>query len=230
MSKAFAAVLATGVAALTLLAAAPAQAAPSQQDTAFLQAAHQSNLAEIAGGGLAQQKGQSQQVKDLGARFVADHTTLDNSLKQVAQALGVSLPDAPNADQQALAARYQAASGADFDALFISTQMDAHMAAMRNGQTELAQGSDPQAKQVAQTAAPVISAHHDQLTAAARALGLPTRVDSGSGGEAATNRSTTLPVGLVLIGLALVVGALVYLRRPHAAPARPIRLGAAERK
>jgi putative membrane protein len=208
-----AAALATGVVALLLLSAAPAQAAPSQQDTAFLQAAHQSNLAEIAGGNLAQQKGQSQQVKDLGARFVADHTRLDESLRQTAQALGVTLPEAPNPEQQAIAARYQAASGAEFDALFISTQMDAHMKAMRLGQTEIAQGSDPQAKQVAQASAPVIAAHHDQLNSAARALGLPTRIDSGSGGEAATNRSGLLSQGLIVLGLALFAGGLVYLRR-----------------
>jgi putative membrane protein len=208
-------VVAVGAAALLLINVTPAQAAPSPQDTAFLQAAHQSNLAEIAGGTLAQQKGQSQQVKDLGARFVTDHTTLDNSLKQVAQALGVTLPDAPNADQQALAARYQATNGTAFDTLFISTQMDAHMAAMANGKTELAQGSDPQAKQVAQTAAPVIAGHHDQLTAAARALGVPTGVDSGSGGAAATNRSALVPGSLIVLGLALIIAAVVYRRRPR---------------
>jgi putative membrane protein len=205
--------VAAGVAALATLPAGPAQAAPSPQDTAFLQAAHQSNLAEITGGTLAQQKGQSQQVKDLGARFVADHTQLDESLRQTATTLGVTLPDRPNPAQQAVAARYQAASGAEFDALFISTQMDAHMEAMRNGRTELARGSDPQAKQVAQASAPVIAAHHDQLNAAARALGLPTRIDSGSGGEAAPRRPALLSSGLIVLGLALFVSGLVYVRR-----------------
>lgn len=216
MNRIRAALTSAGVGALLVLApVTPAQAAPSQQDVAFLQAAHQSNLAEIAGGTIAQQKGQSQQVKDLGARFVTDHTNLDNSVKQVAQALGVTLPDAPNADQQAVAARYQQTNGTAFDTLFISTQMDAHMAAMRNGQNEVARGSDPQAKQVAQSAAPVIAGHHDALNAAARALGVPTRVDSGTGGEAATNRSALLPGFLIVLGLALATGAVVYRRRPR---------------
>jgi putative membrane protein len=118
MMRIRAAAVAVGIAVLLSITVTPAQAAPSQQDTAFLQAAHQSNLAEIAGGTLAQQKGQSQQVKDLGARFVTDHTNLDNSLKQAAQALGVTLPDAPDADQQAVAARYQATSGTAFDTLW----------------------------------------------------------------------------------------------------------------
>jgi putative membrane protein len=203
-------------AALLVVPATPATAAPSEQDTRFLRAAHQSNLAEIDGGRLAQQKGQSQQVKDLGARFVADHTQLDTALRQVAQTLGVSLPEAPNPAQQALAARYQAASGEQFDALFIATQMDAHMAAMRLGQTELAQGSDPQAKRVAQDSAPVIRSHHDALNAAARALGVPTRVDTGTGGEAAPRRSTTLALLLLGVGALLVAGAVVALRPARA--------------
>jgi putative membrane protein len=216
-AKVRAAFVAAGVAALVAVPAAPAQAAPSQQDTAFLQAAHQSNLAEIAGGTLAQQKGQSQQVKDLGARFVADHTRLDESLRQTATALGVTLPDAPNPAQQAVAARYQATSGTEFDALFISTQMDAHMEAMRNGQTELREGSDAQAKQVAQAAAPVIAGHHDQLNTAARALGLPTRIDSGTGGEAAPTRPALVSQFLIVVGMALFAGGLVYMRRQRVA-------------
>src|SRR5690349_24279135 len=98
------------VAGLLLVPATAAQAAPSDQDAAYLKAAHQSNLAEISGGKLAQQKGQSQQVKDLGARFVADHTKLDAAVQQTASQLGVDLPAAPNEKQQALAAKYQQTS------------------------------------------------------------------------------------------------------------------------
>jgi putative membrane protein len=183
-----------------MLGATAAQAAPSTQDTSFLKAAHQSNLAEIATGQLAQQKGVSQQVKDLGARFVADHTQLDQSLRQTATALGVSLPGSPNATQQALAARLQAASGTTFDQLFVSGQMTAHMAAMRLGETELASGSDAQAKQVATASAPVIKSHHDALNAAAQALGVPTNVNTGSGGRAAPRRPYGIAIALLAFG------------------------------
>lgn len=206
---------AVGAAALFLAPAAPAVAAPSEQDTTFLRAAHQANLAEIATGTIAQQKGQSQQVKDLGARFVADHTALDQALQGVATALGVSLPNAPNAEQRAIAARYQATNGQAFDALFISTQMETHMKSMRLGQTELARGSDPQAKKVAQDSAPVIKSHHDSVTAAARALGLPTDIDTGSGGEAAPRSLGTAGMLLIGVGLMVVAGAAFRIRRPR---------------
>jgi putative membrane protein len=205
-----------GVAGLLLLQPTGAQAAPSGQDAAYLRAAHQSNLAEIAGGKVAQQKGVSPQVKDLGARFVADHTKLDAAVRETAEALGVELPSAPNEKQRAVADRYEATSGEAFDALFVSTQMEAHMAAMALGRTELARGSDAQAKKTAQDAAPVIASHHDALEAAARDLGVPDTIGTGTGGLAAGDTFTAPVIGLLGGGLVLIAGAAVLLlrRRP----------------
>jgi putative membrane protein len=193
-----------------------ASAAPSAQDTTYLRAAHQSNLAEIAGGTIARQKAESQQVKDLGARFVADHTKLDSALKQTASALGVTLPSAPNAEQRALAARYDAASAEQFDALFIATQMDAHMKAMRLGETEIADGSDARAKKAAQSAAPVVASHHSALEAAARDLGVPDTINTGTGGQAAADTTGPLAITLIVTGLLLTAGALLLFRRRRA--------------
>ncbi|MGK5684097.1 DUF4142 domain-containing protein [Actinoplanes sp. URMC 104] len=201
------------VSGLLLVPATAAQAAPSDQDAAYLKAAHQSNLTEIAGGKLAQQKAASQAVKDLGARFVADHTKLDASLRQTASDLGVDLPSEPNAEQKALAARYQAASGEDFDALFVPTQMDAHMKAMQLGQTELSRGSDANAKKVARSAAPVVAAHHDLIRAAAREIGVPTGVNSGTGGTADNGGLSTTAISLVALGALLVGAAAMFLLR-----------------
>ncbi|WP_249999043.1 DUF4142 domain-containing protein [Actinoplanes sp. M2I2] len=205
--------LALGLAGMFLVPATAAQAAPSDQDAAYLRAAHQSNLAEIAGGKLAQQKGASEEVKDLGARFVADHTKLDAAVRQTASQLDVDLPSAPNEKQQALAARYQATSGDDFDALFVSTQMDAHMAAMANGQREIARGNDAAAKKNARDAAPVIASHHELLDNAARELGVPASIGTGTGGQAADRTFTTPVVALLSLGVLLMVAAAVLLRR-----------------
>ena len=202
------------VSGLLLAPGSAAFAAPSGQDSTFLKAAHQSNLAEIAGGKIAQEKGQSQQVKDLGERFVADHTKLDQTLRQTASDLEVDLPGAPNAQQQALAKRYQAASGDDFDALFVTTQMDAHMAAMRLGRTEIADGSDAAAKKIAQDSAPVIASHHEALDAAGADLGVPQSVNSGTGGAADNGGLSTVAIGFVVLGLLLMGAAgLLFFRR-----------------
>jgi putative membrane protein len=161
-------------------AAAPAESATasgssvvSTQDSQYLRQAHQTNLAEISAGNLAQQKGNSQTVKNLGAKFVTDHTRLDQELKSVAQTLGVSLPQAPNANQQAVASRLKATSGSSFDTLFVTTQLTGHTQAMQAGQTEIANGSNPRAIMVARDSAPVIASHHEALESAARTLNIP---------------------------------------------------------
>jgi putative membrane protein len=199
---------ATVVVAILVASAGPAvAAAPSEQDTTFLRAAHQSNLAEIQTGRQAQQKATSQLVKDAGARFVADHTRLDEALQRVATALNVELPEAPNEEQRAAAARLTSASSEEYDALWLSIQMTQHMKAMANGQKEIADGSDPTVKKAAQDAAPVIASHHDLLEAAGRELGVPDSVDTGTGGLFDTSRSRTPALLLAGLGVLLLVGA-----------------------
>jgi putative membrane protein len=145
----------------------------SAQDTTYLQQAHQTNLAEIAAGNMAQQKSNNQTVKNLGVKFVNDHTKLDQALKSVAQSLGVSLPQAPNAQQQAVAKQLKAASGSQFNNLFVNSQLAGHTQAMQAGQTEIANGSNPQVIKLARDSAPVIASHHQALEAAANTLGIP---------------------------------------------------------
>jgi putative membrane protein len=157
----------------TLSASATTSASVSAQDALYLRQAHQTNLAEIAAGKLAQQKGNSQTVKNLGTKFVTDHTILDQALKPVAQTLGVSLPQALNAHQQAVVSRLKAASGPQFDTLFVTTQLGGHAQAMQAGQTEITSGTNPQVVKLARQAAPVIASHHRALEAAAKTLGIP---------------------------------------------------------
>ena len=110
----------------TLLAATPASAAPSGQDTTWMKAAHQSNLAEIAAGTAAQQSATTDDVRKLGAMWIQMHTELDTSLKTAAQQSGVDLPDAPTADQQSQLAAVKEKSGQDFDTAWIAEEVGGH--------------------------------------------------------------------------------------------------------
>lgn len=148
-------------------------AALSAQDRQFLQSIHQVNLAEITTGNLARQKGANQEVKDLGARLVTDHTQLDQKVQSVASSASLTLPDKVTSEQQAVVNQLQNVSGADFDAQWVTAQLTAHSRAMQLVQAELTQGSDPAAKQLAQQAAPVLQAHHNALVAVAQSLGVP---------------------------------------------------------
>ncbi|BCJ67668.1 DUF4142 domain-containing protein [Polymorphospora rubra] len=159
-------------AAVEAPAAPPIAAQPSQQDTQFLQTIHQVNLAEVAMGNLAQQNAGNQQVKDAGARFSADHTQLDKQVQQVASNLNVSLPNQPTAEQQATMTQLQGLTGNEFDSAWVTAELNGHMQAMQAVDTEIAQGSDPQVVQLAQTAQPVIQAHIDLLVSLAQGLGI----------------------------------------------------------
>lgn len=179
------------IAGLVVLGLAPAAAAqgaaqPSAQDTQFLQTIHQVNLTEIADGNMAQQKATDQQVKDLAARFVTDHTQLDQAVQSAASQAGVTLPGAPTPDQQAVLDHLQSLSGRDFDTQWVSAELTMHTQAQQAAETEVAQGTDNAVKQVAQTALPVLQAHIDALTALAQTLGIPVTGGTGSASPSGT--------------------------------------------
>ncbi|MCX4470924.1 DUF4142 domain-containing protein [Micromonospora sp. NBC_01655] len=171
--------------------AAQAAAQPSTQDTQYLQALHQVNLTEIETGNLAQQKGQNQQVKDLGAQFVTDHTQLDQTVQSTAQQLNVQLPNAPNADQQQVVDRLKNLSGAEFDKAWVTAELAGHVQAIQATQTEISQGSEQSVVQLAQNALPVLQAHYDALVALAQTLGVPVPQTSASGTPSPGGSATT---------------------------------------
>jgi putative membrane protein len=201
-----------------VLSAAPALAAPSEQDVSWMQAAHQSNLAEIAAGNAAQQQATTQEVKELGAMFVQMHTELDTALTEAAQQLGVQLPGTPTPEQQQQLAAVQANQGMAFDTAWIAQQIGSHVTTLSLTQAELRNGSDQTVLQLARTSTPVVEQHLSQLRTVAQKYGVPTSVPGGTGGQVADDRSA-LGWGLAGVGgLAVVAGAVGLVRR-HATAA-----------
>jgi putative membrane protein len=161
-----------GMTGLLLLPAAGAQAArPSDQDVAFLRAAHQVNLAEIAAGRIAFQKTTDPEVKKLAGKFMHDHIFMDADLTGIARELHVMLPDTPTAEQQALAKRYQAAGADTFDEYYISTQLAAHREAHQLAAAQAENGAIESVKGLAAKALPIIAHHQEELRAEAEAEG-----------------------------------------------------------
>lgn len=177
----------------------------SGQDRMYLQMAHQSNLAEITDGKLAQAKGQSEEVKSLGAMMVADHTKLDAALSKVAAAKKVTLPKAPNAEQRSMHAKLTKAAAGEFDAMYVAGQLAGHSKAKALGTKELSAGTDAAVKGNARSAAPVIERHHEEFMAQADQMGLPGSVDAGISGAAAPQHSG-LAAGLIAVGVLLLAG------------------------
>ncbi|KWV29783.1 DUF4142 domain-containing protein [Micromonospora rifamycinica] len=183
------------VVGLAPAAAAEAAAQPSAQDTQYLQAVHQVNLAEIVTGNLAQKKGQNEQVKQLGQQFVTDHTQLDQTVQSTAQQLNVSLPSAPTADQQKVIDKLNGLNGAAFDKAWVTAELAGHVQAIQATQTEISQGSEQSVVQLAQDALPVLQAHYDALVALAQELGIPVPQTSASGTASPNGSGTPAPGG-----------------------------------
>ena len=201
-----------------VLTAAPALAAPSQQDVTWMQAAHQSNLSEIAAGNAAQQAATTPEVKQLGQMFVQMHTELDTALTQAAQQLGVQLPAEPSAEQKAQLAAVQQNTGRAFDTAWIAQQIGSHTTTLAATQRELRNGSDQAVLAQARAATPVVEQHLVELRRVAAQYGVPTSVPGGSGGQAADGGTGALGWGLTGLGaVALAAGSVGLVRRRQTA-------------
>ncbi len=162
-----------GFAALLVLPGSAAVAArPASPEAEFLIAAHQGNLAQIKAGKLAARKSESPVVRRLGKRFANYHKKLDSQVRAVSKRLDVNLPDEPNSEQTQLAEQYRAASPADFDALFVTTQIANYERAAKLAGIVLAVSTDPAVRRIVEGATPVIEENRGALTAARDQLGL----------------------------------------------------------
>ena len=92
--------------------------APTGQDfseRAFVSKALEGGETEVQLGQLAQEKSQSNDVKQFGQKMVSDHSQMaDKWFKPVAQQLGVSEPKGPSKKDKKEIAKLQGLSGEDF--------------------------------------------------------------------------------------------------------------------
>jgi putative membrane protein len=111
----------------------------------FIKESIEGNLAEVKVGGLAEEKGGSQGVKDFGAALVKDHGMANEKAKKVAQAMGVSPPDAPGIKQKAVYTELAALSGETFDKHFVKAMVKDHQEDIAKYEKEANSGSGPAA-------------------------------------------------------------------------------------
>jgi putative membrane protein len=145
---------------------AVAAARPASPEAEFLIAVHQGNLAQIAAGKLAARKSDNRVVRKLGKRFATYHRKLDAQVKQAAHTLDVNLPTEPNSEQKDLAGQYRAASGAEFDALFLSTQLSGYERAAKLAQVILQVSTDLAIHEIVKDAGPKIEENRVALSSA----------------------------------------------------------------
>lgn len=83
-------------------------------------------LWEIPAGEMAVEKGVDERVREIGAFIRDEHIELDAATVDIAEQLGVELPDQPFSEHQLYLDRMNAAEGEEFDLTFVQPLREAH--------------------------------------------------------------------------------------------------------
>lgn len=118
------------------------------------------DLSEIAGGKLAQSKGQSAEVKAFGQQMIDDHTQNLNDVMALADARGVTLPTEPDAKHKAMAAKLEKLSGDAFDKTYMSQAgVQDHKTVHASLVAASKKAKDPDVKALVDKTEPVVAQH-----------------------------------------------------------------------
>jgi len=121
----------------------------SPKDKAFITKAARGGMMEVAMGKLAEQNGQSEDVKSFGQRMVSDHSKANEELKSIAEKKGVKLPTKEPSGKWSS------------DKAYMTMMVKDHEKDLAEFQKEAANGNDPEVKKFADNTAKVVQEHLD---------------------------------------------------------------------
>lgn len=159
----------------------PGTAPTAQQegDKDFVSKAWEGGKAEVELGQLAQQKSQSQDVKQFAQKMVTDHSAMEEKwFSPMAKQLGVSEPKGLSKKDKKLSEKLSGLSGTDFDNEYIKTMVKDHEDDLKQFQNEAQMTQDPNVKQVAQRGADIIQQHLQMIEQIAKNHNVPVEMSS----------------------------------------------------
>lgn len=129
-----------------------------------------SDMFEIRSSELAADKAESAEVKELARMLITDHTRSSNELKTIAASMQPQLdvPAALPAAMQSQIDQLEGASGAEFDRLYATQQVQAHQQALDLHRRYAEAGDAAQLKTFAERTAGVIEGHLERAQQLAR--------------------------------------------------------------
>jgi putative membrane protein len=135
----------------------------AEKDAQFLMDVAASNMAEIKLAQLAQQKGNAQDVKDIGKMLETDHSAVLNDIRNFASNRSVTLPAEEKQEAKDHYASIDKKSGKEFDKDWCEHMIDMHkrgIAKFENAQNDLA---DADLKTWVGNTLPKLRTHLDRL-------------------------------------------------------------------
>ena len=121
----------------------------SEKDKTFMKKAAKGGTMEVAMGQVAEQKGQSEDVKSFGKRMVTDHTKANDELKSIASKKGIQLPSKEHTSKWTT------------DKAYIDMMVKDHEKDLAEFKEEASSGSDPDLKKFADDTAKIVQEHLD---------------------------------------------------------------------
>lgn len=142
----------------TLILASLGVGAQDSLDGKFLMDAVRGDLAEVKLGELAQQRGQSDGVRELGKMLVEDHSKAMKRTAELAKKLNVIPPAQPTVEQTQKHDALARLSGAEFDRQFVADVVKGHQEEIGKYATQ-AQRGDSEIAELAEDLLPALEQH-----------------------------------------------------------------------
>ena len=136
-------------------------ASGADDTAAVLGKLHHSNQMEIEMGKLAQDKGQSKDVKSFGKTLVTDHTAADKKVAALAKQEKVDLTAAMPPMKNDQMAPLKAAVGAEFDKAFASAMLEDHTKDVDAAKAARDTTTDAKLKALLDSTIPVLEKHRE---------------------------------------------------------------------
>jgi putative membrane protein len=133
-----------------------------EQDAQFLVNAAEINREEITLGQLAQEKGNTIHVTDLGKMMVDNHTTALAALTDLARTKNISLPTAQTQNELDAYKKLNKKSGNDFGKEYSGMMVNGHKDAIALFEKAAAESTDPAIKAWATATIPTLKMHLEQ--------------------------------------------------------------------
>jgi putative membrane protein len=139
----------------------------------FAMKAAEGGMLEVKLSQLAEQKSQTQEVKDLARQLEQDHTQANNQLAAIAKQKNINLPTDLKGECQETYEAFQKLDGKDFDNAYLLHNVKDHLADIMMFQKESQKGTDPDIKQWAASTLPKLQQHAAHINKVAQSAGLP---------------------------------------------------------